>query len=87
MKTLPALLAPLSFLVDANHEWVMYTNFVTTGGKQYLQTVSAINAEWLTVSTSNDSLFYLVEQIANTIRLRSYPSSKQIDLPRNGTDP
>ncbi|KAL7900496.1 hypothetical protein HDV64DRAFT_244362 [Trichoderma sp. TUCIM 5745] len=63
----PALLAPLSSLVDANHEWVVYTDFLTTGGKQFLQTISAINAEWLTVRTSSNSLFFLFEQVANSI--------------------
>ncbi|KDN62326.1 putative pre-mRNA-splicing factor ATP-dependent RNA helicase prp43 [Colletotrichum sublineola] len=43
----PALLSPLSFLVGANYEWIVYTNFHMGGGKQYLQIATAIKAEWL----------------------------------------
>lgn len=45
----PGLLSPLSSLVGAGYEWIMYTNFHTSGGKQYLETAIAIDAEWLTV--------------------------------------
>lgn len=46
----PALLSPHSSLVGSNYEWVVYTVFRTTGGKQYLEIATAINAEWLVVS-------------------------------------
>lgn len=50
----PALLSPFSSLVGSNYEWVVYTTFHTSGGKQYLQTVTAINAEWLVVRASQN---------------------------------
>ncbi|KAK7418465.1 hypothetical protein QQX98_003957 [Neonectria punicea] len=43
----PALLSPGSSLVNACYEWVIYTTFHTSGGKQYLQISTAINADWL----------------------------------------
>ncbi|KAH7010035.1 hypothetical protein EDB80DRAFT_868555 [Ilyonectria destructans] len=43
----PALLSPLSSLVGERYEWIIYTNFHTSGEKQYLQTATAIKAEWL----------------------------------------
>ncbi|KAH6972542.1 hypothetical protein BKA56DRAFT_677492 [Ilyonectria sp. MPI-CAGE-AT-0026] len=43
----PALLSPHSSLVGDRYEWIIYTNFHTSGGKQFLQTATAINAEWL----------------------------------------
>ncbi|TQN69813.1 Pre-mRNA-splicing factor ATP-dependent RNA helicase PRP43, partial [Colletotrichum shisoi] len=45
----PALLSPLSALVGGSHEWVMYTTFSTAASRQYLQTATAIDAEWLVV--------------------------------------
>ncbi|EXU99610.1 oligonucleotide/oligosaccharide-binding (OB)-fold and helicase associated domain protein [Metarhizium robertsii] len=42
-----ALLAPLSSLVGGDYEWIVYTTLRTSGGKQYLETATAINAEWL----------------------------------------
>ncbi|KAH8122227.1 P-loop containing nucleoside triphosphate hydrolase protein [Trichoderma asperelloides] len=44
-----ALLSPHSSLVEGNHEWVIYDTFHKTGGKQYLQIVTAIDPEWLVI--------------------------------------
>lgn len=44
-----ALLSPHSSLVEGNYEWVIYDTFRTTGGKQYLQTVTTIDPKWLMV--------------------------------------
>ncbi|EHK17761.1 uncharacterized protein TRIVIDRAFT_226707 [Trichoderma virens Gv29-8] len=43
----PALLSPHSSLVGGNYEWIVYTAFQTSGRRQYLETATAINAEWL----------------------------------------
>lgn len=50
-----ALLSPHSSLVEGNHEWIIYDTFHKTGGKQYLQIVTAIDPEWLVVSVSYSS--------------------------------
>ncbi|KPM39172.1 hypothetical protein AK830_g7385 [Neonectria ditissima] len=42
----PAGIHPHSALIGCNHEWVIYSDFIHTG-KQYIQTVTAIDAEWI----------------------------------------
>ncbi|KAI9901934.1 hypothetical protein N3K66_003751 [Trichothecium roseum] len=40
-------LPPLSSLLGGNYEWVVYTNFISSGGKVYIDIVTPIEAEWL----------------------------------------
>jgi hypothetical protein len=47
------LLLPHNSLVDGDHEWVVYNLPLTWGGKQFLVTVTAVNAEWLLVRSSS----------------------------------
>jgi len=44
----PAGIHPNSGLTAINHEWIIYDSFVYTG-KQYMQTVTAVDPDWLIV--------------------------------------
>ncbi|CAH0034432.1 unnamed protein product [Clonostachys rhizophaga] len=46
-ENFPALLSPDSALVGENFQWVVYTGFLLSGGRQYLQQATAISAEWI----------------------------------------
>ncbi|CAG9994486.1 unnamed protein product, partial [Clonostachys byssicola] len=46
-ENFPALLSPDSALVGANYEWVVYTGFLLSGGRQCLQQATAISAAWI----------------------------------------
>jgi pre-mRNA-splicing factor ATP-dependent RNA helicase DHX15/PRP43 len=50
----PAGIHPGSALVKCNYEWVIYNTFVYTG-KQYLETVTAVDPTWLMVRASDSS--------------------------------
>ena len=50
----PAGIHPESALINSNYEWVIYNTFIYSG-KQYIQTVTAVDPTWLIVRASDSS--------------------------------
>ncbi|KAI1390492.1 uncharacterized protein F4822DRAFT_152194 [Hypoxylon trugodes] len=56
----PALIHWDSMLAEGDIEWIVYNRFTFTGGKQYIQTITAIEPEWIMVCNSTYSTISLL---------------------------
>ncbi|KAG9256042.1 P-loop containing nucleoside triphosphate hydrolase protein [Emericellopsis atlantica] len=57
----PALVSPFSSLWEAQREWIVWTSFVSTGGNQTLEVVTAAEPEWLV-----DLPYFNIDRMATT---------------------
>mgnify|MGYP000860850772 CR=1 FL=1 len=72
-------LSPLSSLLGGNYEWVVYTNFISSSGRVYIDIVTPIQAEWLLVRKYSN-----LQQLggeANSIQSRTYRTLLPSDCP------
>lgn len=77
-----ALLHAHSALVSGKHEWVVWTDLTITG-KQYLQTVTAVESEWIEVflhSIKSDMIYLLTS-------FQDLPYFDEKRMPRRAPDP
>jgi hypothetical protein len=80
----PGLLSTLSSLVDGSYEWITYTTFHRSGGKQYLQIATAINAEWLAVRSPHHFFLLLSFRPGELTIVQELPFFQEARLPKTG---
>jgi pre-mRNA-splicing factor ATP-dependent RNA helicase DHX15/PRP43 len=76
---------PESALVKSNYEWIIYNTFVHAG-KQYIQTVTAVDPAWLIVRASDSSNFITVltlSRISSTSKTTGWRRSEVLEASDN----